>query len=68
MEAEPMTLYPCPRCGQEPEVARIEADGVPLWRAVCWCTFAIGMSEDDLERRWNGLYCANDPADGRDCL
>lgn len=60
-------FYACPICGQEPEVALVELDGIPMWRARCWCAMALGPTEKDLERRWNGLYCANEPADGRDC-
>lgn len=62
-----ISLYPCPYCGQRPVVKRVLGAEFVKWRAECWCAMAVGKSEEDLERRWNDLYCANDPADGRDC-
>lgn len=57
-----MNLYPCPVCKAEPET------GTELWEtgrvcvARCLCSMAVGRSWEDLRRRWNGLYCSNDPA------
>lgn len=63
-----MTFYACPICGKEPEIRCFDELDCVYWRARCWCTTEIGKSEDDLRRRWNNLYCSNDPATGRDCL
>ena len=60
-----MRLYPCPVCGQEPTVGRASSPDV-MWRAECWCSLAYGRTEAELERLWNRLYCANDPATAED--
>lgn len=61
-------LRRCPVCGRAPEVGRFDSEGVEMWRAECWCTLVVGTDADDLRRRWDDLYCADDPATAEDCL
>lgn len=61
-------LRRCPVCGKAPEVGRFDSEGVEMWRAECWCTLVVGTGADDLRRRWDDLYCADDPATAEDCL
>lgn len=61
-------LRPCPVCGRSPEAVRFMDKGVEMWRAECWCTLVVGTDEDDLRRRWDDLYCADDPATVEDCI
>lgn len=55
-------FYPCPACRERPRVGSIVTDEGPRPCARCWCALVIGRDMADLERRWNGLYCANGPA------
>ena len=55
-------FYPCPACRERPRVGSIVTDEGPRPCARCWCALVIGRDMADLERRWNCLYCANDPA------
>jgi hypothetical protein len=63
-----LELRRCPVCGRAPEVGRFDSEGVEMWRAECWCTLVVGTDADDLRHRWDDLYCADDPATGRDCI
>ena len=58
-----MRLYPCPFCKADPMVVSV-AGGV---MAVCECAAIKAKDRTILRHRWNGLYCADDPATAADC-
>ena len=62
-----LDLYPCPYCGQKPDVKRTLGRGGVEWTAECWCAVAYAKDEEELRHRWNDLYCADDPATVEDC-
>lgn len=56
--------YPCPICKADPVFVR-SSDGTMMLK--CWCNAVQGKTVAEVLRRWNGLYCANDPATVEDC-
>ena len=51
-----MTLYPCPRCGNVPEVSVQRTGSGEIWLAYCGCFGVYGHDEVGLAHSWT-MYC-----------
>ncbi len=51
-----MTLYPCPRCGNVPEVSVQRTGSGEIWLADCRCFGVYGHDEVGLAYSWT-MYC-----------
>lgn len=60
-------LYPCPICGQEPEITTVTTFYGLRYLVSCYCSGFYSMTEDDAVHVWN-LYCSDYPAGAEDCL